>query len=528
MIANKHPKGASVLAYAEVHYRPRAVPSLIFSKWPEIVCDTPPRVDPDRPIPVFIIIKDAHRYPVRLEMAVVHMKYENGSERIARFPYGGIQIREPAWWDSINVMPEFTGMVVISLNLLVRNGKQLTQIGVDNYRGLSHSPLTVTVAEQPLPGGENWYHGDMHCHTLYTSDQVEFGAPLEAMVSGAYCMGYHWLASTDHSYDLDDSGDDYLESDPLLGKWRFLKEQAELLSPTVTVIPGEEVTCRTSSGKNCHLLALNHERFIEGSGDSGERGLKTDSERTVGEAVRECVEWNGIACAAHPLESIPLLERLLLGRGEWTRSDLETPELTGLQFHNGIRDRGFRDGRDAWILFLLAGRRLVAYGGSDAHGDMNRRRRVMLPFLALGEDMFHTFGAVRTVVNAASRERDHLIRGLREGRVVVTEGPFISLSVTGNGSAAGIGDSFTEGAGTIRALCKSSREFGLLKSVRILGGTTGEQSERVLAAADAVPGDYEWEVEQNERFDGNGYIRAECDTDLGKCCFTNPVWIERG
>jgi len=516
-----------VLAYAEIHYRPRYIPSLIFSKWPEIVCDTPSRVDPGRPIPIFIIVKDAHRYPVRLEMATVHMRYENGRERIARFPYGGIQIKEQVWWDAINVMPEFPGTVVISLNLLVRDGKGLIQVGVDNYRGLSHSSLTVTVASQPLPGGENWYHGDIHCHTLYTSDQVEFGAPLEMMAFGAYCMGYHWMASTDHSYDLDDRSDDYLEPDPLLAKWHIMKRQAEFLTPTVTVIPGEEVTCRTGSGKNCHLLAVNHERFIKGSGDSGEHGLKTDSEHSVGEAVRKCIEWNGLACASHPFESIPLLERMILRRGEWTQSDIETPGLTALQFHNGIRDHGFREGMKAWIRLLLAGRRLFAYGGSDTHGDMNRRRRVILPFLALGEDMHHTFGAVRTVVHAESRELDHLLKGLREGRVVVTEGPFISLSVTGNVSAAGIGDSFSEGAGTIRVVSRSAQEFGSLKSLRILGGTIGEQSEQVLAVTDPVPADYEWVVERNERFSGDGYIRAECETHFGKHCFTNPLWIER-
>ena len=101
-------------------------------KQPEIVCDAPSRIEPGRPIPVFIFIKDADRYPVEISEVVIHAIYDEGIERIARFPFGDLVIREPFWWDSINIVPEFSGLVRLMDNsttaslLLAKRGTRPT------------------------------------------------------------------------------------------------------------------------------------------------------------------------------------------------------------------------------------------------------------------------------------------------------------------------------------------------------------------------------------------------------------------
>ena len=134
---------------------------------PEIVCDAPTRVEPERPVPVFIFIKDADRYPVQVEEVVVHAMYEGGVERVARFPYYGQIVDKPIWWDSINIVPEFSGMVKITPHVMLKKGKRRVPVIVDNYHGSTGSPLSVNVSATSLPGSEGWYHGDMHCHPLY-------------------------------------------------------------------------------------------------------------------------------------------------------------------------------------------------------------------------------------------------------------------------------------------------------------------------------------------------------------------------
>ena len=170
-----------MVTYAEVHYRPWFVPSLIYMKQPEIVFDAPSRVETGNPIPVFIIIKDADRFPIQINAIVIHVIYEGGIGRVARFPYGGLKVDSQIWWDSINIIPEYKGIVKIEPYLSLKAGKKRITVRVDNYKGISHGPLSVFVASSPFPGCEGWYHGDIHCHTYYTSDQIEFGAPLEVM-----------------------------------------------------------------------------------------------------------------------------------------------------------------------------------------------------------------------------------------------------------------------------------------------------------------------------------------------------------
>ncbi|MDP2984028.1 MAG: CehA/McbA family metallohydrolase [Candidatus Latescibacter sp.] len=500
-------------------------------KRPEILFDAPTRVEPERPLPLFLFIKDADRYPVVLEDVSIHLHYENGMRRIGRFPYGGLRIDTPIWWDSFNIHPEFSGQAIMHCSIRLRLGKKHVIVYMDNYRGSGKTPLSVNVSSSKLPTGEGWYHGDIHCHTYYTSDQVEFGAPLEAMAFAGYCMGMDWMAATDHSYDLDDRENDYRAEDPLHTKWRMMKNESQTLTDSLrsfTVIPGEEVTCRTHEGRNCHLLALNADAFIKGSGDSGERGLSSTTERTVGEAVAECLEWGGLACAAHPLEHIPLLERLFLGRGSWTLPDMETPGLSALQIHNGIRDRGFTLGMRTWIQLLLQGRRISAFGGNDAHGDLNYRRGVSLPFLSLYESRKRAFGGVRTLVYAPSQSAADITEALRAGRAQVTEGPFIDLTVAAGDRVAHPGGTVSPGRFTVRAVLKSSPEFGLVKTARILAGRKGAHEEQVLAALDVFPRtDYQYLYEGACDLGDLLYIRAECETVKGKLCFTNPVWVGR-
>jgi hypothetical protein len=369
----------------------------------------------------------------------------------------------------------------------------------------------------------------VHCHSFFTADQVEFGAPMELSALAAYCLGLDWMAVTDHSYDLDDREDDYLAFDPGLAKWRLMRGKAELLNDSLesfTVIPGEEVTCRTHNGGNCHLLALGSGRFIPGSGDGGEKGLSNATERSIGEAAAACMEWGGLACAAHPLERVSLAERLVLNRRTWNRIDLETPGVTALQVHDGARSAGYRRGMRAWTDLLLRGKRVFAFGGSDSHGDMNRRRAIRIPFLSLREDDRHLLGCVRTAVYSRSRSAGDILDALGNGRAQVTDGPFIDLTVETVEGTARPGDVVYGEHQLLNAVFTSTPEFGLLRRARILAVARGERRERVLALLDAqVRGEYRHEFSAKVFFNGIMYVRAECETDYGRFCFTNPVWV---
>ncbi|MCD6308919.1 MAG: CehA/McbA family metallohydrolase, partial [Candidatus Latescibacteria bacterium] len=299
-----------------------------------------------------------------------------------------------------------------------------------------------------------------------------------------------------------------------------------VLQSSFTVIPGEEVTCRTKRGKNCHMLAIDSARFISGSGDGGERGLDTATEHSIGEAAAACREWGGFACAAHPLERVPLLERLILDRGEWGPDDLRTPGISGMQIYNGRRDSGFRRGRKAWKKLLLDGYRMTIFGGSDSHGDFNRRRSIELPLLSVGEELSNTLGCVRTVVRADSWRKDDISEALRSGRSVVTDGPFVDLSLMAGEAVCRPGDTMTEGSFSIHARFLSSEEFGALKRAAVYGGIKGEAEERTIVSLGAFARPFEHVFESPAEERRFSYIRAECETSTGRLCLTNPVWLD--
>jgi hypothetical protein len=518
------------LSYAEMHYRSRFIPSLLFRGQPEIIFDTPARIEAGHPIPLVLMVKDADRFPVQLDEVIIRMAGENGLRRTYRFPYHGMEIREPWWWDSFNLASEQTGKATIHACAQTRIDGKRFPVTTDNYPGTSKAPLTVHISPDRLPTAEGWIHGDIHCHSAFTSDQVEFGAPLEVLSLAAICMGLDWIAVTDHSYDLDDYPDDYLAPDPGLTKWHLMREKAKLLTGSLdrfTVISGEEVTCRTGKGRNSHLLALNSGRYIPGTGDSGERGLLTHTEHSIAEAAAACMEWGGLACAAHPLEPASPAERIFLNRGAWTSRDLDTPGITGLQIYNGARDRGFARGMREWIRLLLQGKHLYAFGGSDSHGDMNRQRAIRIPFLCLKEGEDHLFGSVRTAVFAPANSTPDIIEALRCGRALVTDGPFIDLTVDAYGWIARPGDPVLSGRLPVRVDFLSTPEFGSLRKCRILAGEQNTGKERILSVlAKTKSPVYRHEFESMLNLENTLYVRAECETTEGKICFTNPIWIE--
>ena len=229
--------------------------------------------------------------------------------------------------------------------------------------------------------------------------------------------------------------------------------------------------------------------------------------------------------AAHPLEKIPLLERIILGRGEWTLSDLETPGITALQIYNGVRDRGFKRGMSVWTRLLLNGRRIFIMGGSDAHGDLNRRRRVWLPFLSISEENDHIFGNVRTVVRAKSKAVGDIVEALRKGHAVVTDGPFIDLEVTSKNKVGCPGDEVPGSKISVSITVISSSEFGSLKKVRVIAGIQDKNIENILLSKDISAQEFEFTFTGTYESKNFLYIRVECETVLGKICLTNPVWI---
>ena len=398
----------------------------------------------------------------------------------------------------------------------------------DNYRGSSHRPFTVLYDSAPLPGRDRCTFGDIHVHTSFTSDQVEFGAPLEATAEMARAMGLGFFAATDHSYDLDDLPQDYLQNDPSLTKWHQMRRRVDQLeSDDMVILPGEELSAGNAGGRNVHLLLLNNDRFQHGDGDSAEKWLRNRPTLSITEAL-EALSSEALAFCAHPEIPPPPAQWLLIRRGKWCKRDLDHPRLNGLQIWNGLADNYFVRGLRQWTRLLMKGRRLSIVAGNDAHGNFGRYRQIRLPFWNLDEARNQLFGAARTGVLARGRlSRETVTRALREGRSLVTDGPFADLQVLNrDGAGARLGETVNS-AERIRITALSSPAFGELAKITMFTGRVGGGGENRSRVIEPDGSPYQFDrVQQMPEKPERGYVRLEVLTSLKRRALTNPIYID--
>ena len=523
-----------IFLYAETHYSFKGIFSRLKKKEPEIVADVPFRIEPDQAVPLLVLCKDAHLFPILLQQIEVSLIQQEKVVFKQLFKLNE-RINQKFWFRildlALNERPY--GPVKIDIAIQIKMNGQTRVYHNDNYRISSHFPFDTYLANDPLPRLENLVWGDLHYHSAYTEDQVEFGAPLAATLRLARAMGCHFFAVTDHSYDLDDCEDDVLQNDGHLPKWQKMNAEVEELNQqydNFCIIPGEEVSCGNSKNKNVHFLILNNRQFFPGKGDGAEKWFHTRPDLTIPHILNN-LETESLAYAAHPEVEPPLLQKILIRRGKWEQADYLHHRLTGMQIWNGRDDHFFQQGMKQWIKLLLQGTKLKIVAGNDAHGNFNRFRQIGFPFWTFRENRHEIFGYARTGVWLDQKmSKDAVLAGLRKGLNIISNGPLLWFeAIDDGGIQLKIGE---HASGAIRKLwikARSTDEFGQLTHLKLVGGEIGARSEKEILTVNHFPVPFHYEEMCEIEFGPKqGYIRGELLTQKeGKNyrCLTNPLWI---
>jgi len=525
--------GFLFLLYAETHYSFKGIYSRLKKKEPEIIADVPHRIKQGQPIPVLLLIKDAHQYSIELNSVHINLLSKEKKEFFP-FEFNTLKINERLWHKIVEIQStdNLSGKCRVDVTIKFSINGKTREVKNDNYTCSSHAPLEIYISESGLPKTKGWHFGEFHCHTDYTSDQVEFGAPLNASRQLAEAMGLTFFCATDHSYDLDDDPDSYLKNDPSLKKWHSFQDDVRRLNQSNSsfiIIPGEEVSAGNSKNRNVHFLVLNHPELLPGDGDSAEKWLRTKPNLSIKEILTR-INSNSLAFAAHPGVQPPFLEWLLVRRGKWNLQDCSNSGLHGLQIWNGT-DEGLNEGKSLWIKRLLQGKRIFISGGNDAHGNFNRFRQVGLPFFTLRENYEHLFGKVRTGVFLEDKfSLPTLLKAFKNGRMLITNGPFVELLVKNDrNESAKSGDCISGKNFKIDLRCLSSPEFGKLSELRIYTGDLINRKERlfksVLNFSDLFKHHEQLQMRKNST---PSYLRVELFSENKNevlKCFTNPIWL---
>ncbi len=526
--------------YAETHYRFKYFFSLYKKSEPEIITDGPHRLDPDKPYPILLLIKDADRYPVELHQLKITLIRNAAKVYTHTFKFEQPMMINEHYWFKIfelnftGVLSSLFGMMTVETEVVSyrRGKKKITRS--NNHRFTSKVPLTFYRSKTSLPHLNGWVFGDAHTHSTYTEDQVEFGSPIPASIILSRSMGLSFFAVTDHSYDLDDRVDTYLLNDPEIPKWNAMQDEIDRLNASgndFAVLRGEEVSCTNSEKMNVHFLLLGNRRFFHGSGDGGEKWFKTKSEFTIRNILLE-KEKHVTAFASHPTEEVPFLQRLLLKRDEWTVGDMSEKKLTGLQILNGQYSDGFFRGLDIWKWLLLRGEKKFLLAGNDAHGNFNRFVQIAVPMLSFREHQHQLFGKMKTAVLTHAVTEHAIIESIGRGKTVITNGPMITIAVETDAPDIGaIGETVLGKNFVVKLQARSTEEFGSFVSIKVLFGVIGKGEQKLFELRSFDDPFSLHQISDWHHADHFSYIRAEATTsnahgiDREGFCYTNPIWI---
>jgi hypothetical protein len=508
-----------VLGYAEIHYHLPWLYPLYFRRQPEIIADLPHTLDQSRSrkLPLLIIIKDAHLYPITLHRISITISQKNLPDLKQNLDINE-NIDSP-WFSRIYQIdisqfePDNEISSLVKFQFKCRN-KNISVIN-DNYKGLSSRPFRTWLASKAYNIPPGWFAGDPHYHSNFTSDQVEFGADIKSTRTMAIAQGLSWFFVTDHSYDLDDRLDDYTKNDPNLPKWKMMTDECRQLDSTsCRIIPGEEVSIGNHKNKNVHLLVLNHPLFIAGHGDSAEVWGKNKPQNLLKDIPKLHTEDN-LFIAAHPLDKVTLAQKITLNRGNWQLKDYQNANINLLQLINSSDPIQIEKSINIWKKYLLQGEKLFILAGNDAHGNFNIMRQIKYPFTFLFSNSKQIFGKWITIFMAPQNEP---LPALKAGRMIVSDGPFLSFNITQLDKIWQIGDTCPLKHGTVEYDARTTAQFGEIMTIYCHRGDLDTGSEFRFPLACPV----------NIALPAHGYIRLSLITKKGCQAFTNPVFTEHG
>ena len=545
------------LRYAETHFKFKLPWSLLYKPWPEIIFDAPFQFVPGVEPTLWIVVRDADRFPTTIKSVEIRLKrVSTGHEAhvipgLTRNLAGtspesngdvinkdlNIEAHEQMRFIPIALGEIPAGTYEAHCKLTVeREGKTQT-FERWNLPRLKPVPLRFKVLSEALPIAPGYAAGEMHCHTHYSADHVEYGATPEVLQQAAKAVGLDFVSCTDHAYDFAFTQEDFTkEADSPVPRFQKLREEIAALPTTdesgnclPLMIAGEEVSAGNSKGENVHMTVLGPEGYLPGLGDCGRYWLENRPTRSI----KQILSMTEAHCfAAHPFQQMGLLEKFVFRRGYWKPEDLNLSgkhAIRGIQFWNGIRDEGFKLGREFWISELGKGNYLLPIGGNDAHGDLNGMTAVNLPLISLKHTRAHTFGNVRTVVNVTPDEfRGHHTQFPLTFEALNTAFSGDNCYIT-DGPALWWERSDKETGKEITFHARSNKEMGGgFRYIRIYGrrvlpnGKLAVEEEIMLGSLIAAPDHADIPVATF----GFAYVRAECETATGRFALTSAARIQ--
>ncbi len=384
----------------------------------------------------------------------------------------------------------------------------------------------LTLPAQLLGTGMSVHAGDLHVHSCHgeatgacapsgncaaESFQTSGSFSYAQLKSQFQALGMNWMSATDHSYCINDDA----EYSAISAEIAAINDANFIAYPDIEV-SSEEVGSQTGSdlgntlclfGQNQNHMGAHGISTRIAGGNAGFLGF-CGSLDPFTQTVADVRSQGGFPIAHHPTA----------GSFAWNSfaatAGIEANALHGVEIWNGAQVSGQGGDVGQWVDWLLGGRILYAYSGSDTHDE------------AFG------FGTNQVVLFAGEDfNPDNIKTALMQGRVSISNGPALMIEVDQGGQSLFMG---TRQSVPIQSLplpvvVRAHYDFGVQTgTVSVYSGSVGDGSEVLLGQVGGLSGSGSVEFPTSLSGLQRSWFRAYAENGAGdQTAYTNPVFFER-
>lgn len=375
------------------------------------------------------------------------------------------------------------------------------------------------------------HRGDLHVHSCHgeaagacapstncTAESLQLSGSFSyaALKSQYQALGMEWFTATDHSYCVNSDG----EFDVIRAELAAITDGAFLALPDLEVSSDEtgpqsggdlgDALCLGLTSAN-HMGAHDLLHRIEGGEDGFAGfcdGLFSDVLNDFHTNVAEVRSQGGYPIINHPDGSSFGWNSVADTQGQ------EANALHGVEIWNGVFTSGQGGNVASWVNWLLGGRVLYAYSGSDTH------------------DEAFAFGANHALLIDTAFTGEAIHDALRAGNNYISNGPSLILEAVTGGQTLLMGTqhALPSPAQTSSVTLRVHYDFGTDDgTITVFEGKVGDASETILCTSGVLTGSGVFECADTLTTTTRSWYRAYSENgSVSQTAYTNPVFFEPG
>lgn len=320
-------------------------------------------------------------------------------------------------------------------------------------------------------------------------------------------LGYDWFTATDHSYCIN-SDAEFAQMD---AECAALTD-ANFLVPMDMELSSAE-TGSQSGGDASNILCLFGSRQNHMGAHALQSRISGGSDGFAG-FCNGVADFDQNATTVNAQGGFGIVHHPSAGSFGWnSRSDLqglESRQLHGVEIWNGAAQSGQGGDVADWVDWLLDGRILYAYSGSDTH------------------DSAFDFGANFAVFRGEPFTEDGLFSVLRRGRSFISNGPVAILEADFGGTNLQMGalQSLSPSTTSGPVDLSLSLELGATTAdVTLFRGRVGDAAETVVAMGAGLTGSTTFSASDTLDPLARTWYRAYVEAADGTVAYTNPIFF---